>query len=275
MYSPLTTLKAGRSFAGILMFAFNATQVFADAQAALPPLFEKYGFFEVGGGYAHMTENNPNWDDQYIRGSWQFTATDHIFGEISRQNHFGGVGVYFGSTYTRDFNQNWYGSLNIGTSVGGFFLPEARVDANVYRKWLEKKNLVTGIGFTHYRAKNIYYDQTLLFDIVYYFDKPWILELGGRLNQSNPGGINSGRGFAALTYGRNKERYITVRYEEGTEAYQLIGPSTAISDFSSSEVGLTWRQWMSKDYGFNLVANYYSNPSYSRYGVMLGLFFDF
>ena len=48
-----------------------------------------------------------------------------------------------------------------------------------------------------------------------------------------------------------------------------------MSDFSSRETTLTWREWFSPKSGFNLTAAHYANPSYQRSGVTLGLFYEF
>jgi YaiO family outer membrane protein len=63
--------------------------------------------------------------------------------------------------------------------------------------------------------------------------------------------------------------------EVGQEAYQLIGPSTVLTRFSSQTATVTWRKWVGKTWGFNLVANYYHNPFYDRGGGSLGFFKEF
>lgn len=257
----------------------------ANVHAQQPPLATLSGFLEVGALHSRLSENNPqagikctycqDWNDQYLRGNWQISPAGRINGEISNQRHFGDQGVFVGAGYTHVFNETWYGSLSAGTSEGGFFLPRKRVDGSISRKWLEKKNLISNIGLGYYQAKEIYSDRSLLLSALYYFDAPLIIEAGARMNESNPGGIRSNRGFAVLTYGKNKQHYLTLRYEKGNEAYQLVEASTAISDFSSNEISLIWRQWLSKDFGFNVLANHYNNPNYTRSGIQVGIFRDF
>jgi YaiO family outer membrane protein len=234
-----------------------------------------HGTIEGVVGYSDLNAGLKNWNDQYVRGNFQFTPSDLVAGEISHQSHFSDRGTFVGATYQRIFNEDWYGSLAMGTSDGGFFLPRLRVDLMAYKKWLEKKSLVTNVGFTYYRAKSLYTDRTLILGAAYYFDFPFIMEAGARLNQSNPGSINSRRGFLALTYGYNKRHYLTVRHEQGNEAYQLVGADTSISDFRSRESSVMWRQWINEDMGFLLKAVEYHNPIYARSGVEVGLFVDF
>ena len=268
-------LHSLRLFGLMLMLVFQSAQACAEMETAPPSTFKRSGVAEVGSRYALLDKNNQDWIDQYLLGGWQFAEADRINGEISHQSHFDDQGVFFGVGYTHIFNEDWYGSLSTGTSLGGFFLPQFRIDAVIYKKWLAKKSLVTGVGFTYYRAKDVHYDYTLTLNAVYYFDAPWIIELGARLNQSNPGAVRADRVFGAVTYGRNKDYYLTARYEAGQEGYQLVGAGTTISNFFSREGAFIWRQWVSRDYGFNWMLNYYDNPNYSRFIVTLGLFVDF
>ncbi|KAI3590991.1 hypothetical protein D9X30_4476 [Cupriavidus sp. U2] len=253
------------------------TESRAQAEASPPRTFVPLltGFIEGGLGHANLTNNNSSWNDQYVRGGVHLTPKDYVTGEISHQNHFGDAGTFFGLGYTRIFDDNWYGFLSAGTSSGGFFLPEVRVDGILFRKLLEKKNLVASAGFTYYRAKEVYNDKTLLLGLTYYFDAPWIIQLGGRLNRSDPGNVRSNRGSIAVTYGRDKDQYITLRYDGGTEAYQITGAQQLLSDFTSHEVSLNWRKWITKRYGINLRAVYYENPSYKRKQAEIGVFAEF
>jgi len=61
----------------------------------------------------------------------------------------------------------------------------------------------------------------------------------------------------------------------GQEAYQIVGPSTVLTRFPSQNTTITWRQWTGKTWGFNLVAEYYHNPTYQRGGGSFGFFKEF
>jgi YaiO family outer membrane protein len=271
----ILTLKTIRwyvvlAFAGWAFFSTGSRADTTDANTQ-----NVRGTIEGVAGHSDLNSGLKNWNDQYIRGNFQLNPSDLVSGEISHQSHFNDSGTFVGATYQRTFNEDWYGSIGMGTSDGGFFLPRLRVDLMGYKKWLEKKSLVTNLGFTYYRAKSLYSDRTLILGAAYYFDLPFILEAGARLNQSNPGAINSRRGFVALTYGQNKRHYFTVRHEQGNEAYQLLGAGASISDFRSRESSVAWRQWLTRDVGFLVKAVEYHNPSYSRSGLEAGLFVDF
>nr|WP_311530474.1 YaiO family outer membrane beta-barrel protein [uncultured Ralstonia sp.] len=276
--------RARTMFGALLLVA--APLAFAESEATAPvapappmastagaPLVT--GFLEGGIGHANLTGGNADWNDQYLRGGVHLTPKDYVTSEVSHQSHFGDHGTFVGLGYTRTFNDDWYGFLSAGTSTGGFFLPRYRIDGNLYRKLLEKKNLVVNIGFTYYRAREIYTDKTLLLGATYYFEAPWIIQIGARLNRSDPGSVRSNRGVIAVTYGRNKDQYITLMYDTGREAYQLTGGATLLNDFTSHETSLTWRRWITRQWGFNLRAIYYENPFYKRKQVEGGIFYEF
>ena len=232
-------------------------------------------FVQFDLGYADLTEGFANWNDQTLRLNLAVTSKDRLSAEISNQRHFDDQGTFYGMAYTRVFNDTWYGSIHAGSSDGGFFLPRSRIDAFINRKWLSNKNLVTTFGAGYYEAKDGHIDRNVLLSALYYFPGPWIVEVGGRINRSDPGDVLSRRGFAVLTYSQYKRMQIVLRHEDGNEAYQLIGESTALSDFPSSETSLTWRQLLAKSYGIHAVLSRYENPSYDRKAVQIGMFYEF
>lgn len=237
--------------------------------------FEKHGYVEFDIGYAHLSKPYQNWFDEFLRGYTQLTPTDGINWEITNQSHFAEQGVLGTLGYQRIFNEDWYGSISAATSSDGSFLPRYRTDMTLNRKWLENRNLVTGVGFTYNQSRLENYDQIYSLDILYYFDGPWILEVGGKFAESNPGSVASQRGFAAITYGRHKDYYLTVKHDHGTEGWQAIGATRTISNFVSYETTVNIRKWLNDDFGFSLTGSYYSNPNYNRAGVIAGIFIDF
>jgi YaiO family outer membrane protein len=231
-------------------------------------------FVEAGGDYQSLSNSFGHWDGGYARGS--VTTGKNIWNaEVNGQHEFGDAGVYLGAGDTYNFNPDWFGSLAVGSSIGGFFWPRFRTDAFINKKWMSRKQLITTFGFGYYAAKDVYRDHSFFVGSTYYFAKPWIVEEGIRFNISNPGSVFSPAAFVAVTQGRNKEHYVTVRVGFGKEAFQLIGPTVSLSDFESQTLTVTWRQWIGKNWGVNVVGDYYHSPFYQRGGPSVGFFREF
>jgi YaiO family outer membrane protein len=246
----------------------------ADVPVASAPDKTLTDYVEVGGSYRQLSNDFGDWSGGYARGV--FAEGKNIWnGEINGQHEFGAGGVYMAAGDTYNFNPDWYGSLTLGSSVGGFFWPRFRADAFVNRKLLSRKQLIATLGYGYYASKGVHRDQSVFLGTTYYFQKPWIIEGGIRFNVSNPGVAFSPAGFVAVTEGRNLHHYITVNAGFGVEAYQIVGPSTVLSRFQSQNLTVTWRQWTGKTWGFNFVADYYHSPFYQRGGGSFGLFKQF
>lgn len=233
------------------------------------------GFVEAGAGYHGLSGSNPSWNDEYVRSHLAVTPLDGVDLEVSHQAHFGDRGTFLGAGYTRTLDDRWYASGFAGGSDGGFFLPRLRLDGFLSRKWLDGGPLVTTVGLGYSRARDVHWDGSALVEATYYFRAPFIVNAGTRLNASNPGTVLATRGFAAVTYGAEKHHYLTLRFEGGGEGYQVVGPETVLSEFSSHEASAIWRQWLTRSVGFDLRATRYVNPTYTRSGVQLGAFWDF
>ncbi len=233
------------------------------------------GFVEAGMNYYGLTNGQENWFGQYLRGAVDVAHQNIWTFEVVHQEEFDDDGTFFSLGNTHVFNPDWYSNVSVGTSAGGFFWPRIRADAFLSRKWLDKRNLVTTIGFGYYDSKDVHYDFNAFIGATYYFDSPWIVEIGLHYNFSQPGNITAPGPFAAVTYGRNKDYYLVLRVGIGREAYQIVGPDEAITDFASQVVTLTWRQWLTREWGFKLQTEYYHNPFYQRAGFEIGIFRDF
>ena|ERR1051326_2218436 len=231
-------------------------------------------YVETGASYLKLSNGFGSWSGGYTRAVYQ-AGNDIWSGEVNGQHEFGDSGVYFAAGDTHTFNSDWYGALTVGSSAGGFFWPRFRTDAFINKKWLLRKQWITTAGFTYVVSKDPHRDHNFYLGTTYYFEKPWIVETGMYFNISHPGAVFAPAGFAAVTQGRDKHQYITVRAGYGEEAYQLIGPSADISQFNSGTLTITWRKWIGEAWGFNAVGDYYHNPFYDRGGSSFGIFKDF
>jgi YaiO family outer membrane protein len=246
------------------------------ADVPMAPVPEKVltNYVEAGGSYRQLTNGFGRWSGGYARGA--LVTGKHIWtAEINGQNEFGDGGVYLAAGDTYNFNSDWYASLTLGSSIGGFFWPRFRADGFVNRKWSARKQFITTLGYGYYASKDVHRDQSVFIGTTYYFQGPWVVEDGVRFNVSNPGMVFSPAGFVAVTQGRNERHYVTVNAGFGQEAYQLIGPKTVLTRFPSQNLTTTWRQWVGKNWGFNLVVDFYHSPFYERGGGSFGFFKEF
>ena len=232
---------------------------------------------EAGGSTADLSDNSPNWRDGYLKGTHHFDGQGVLQWQVDSQKHYGERGTLGAVSYTRDINPDWY--FSVGASGGSAsFMPKARADMGLYYKWLSSRQLVTGItGMWSKSGDNIHSDRAVGLSASYYFsDLPLVLQAGVTINQSNPGSVNTSRWFGALTYGRDKAYYLSVRHEAGREGYLPTGAyAGAAVDFSSRATNVNWRHWVTPHFGFVVGGEYYSNPYYQRKSVNAGMFYSF
>lgn len=229
---------------------------------------------ELSVGSQNLSAGFDNWKELGLRGTYS-SGPHTLQGELSQNRRFGQNGTFIGLSDTYTFNDDWFGWLSVGAGDGAFYLPRYRIDTSISRKWLDKKNLVTSIGLGYYNAPDGHTDRSVTAGAAYYFEAPWIVEGGVRLNHSSPGSIKSQQQFVAVTYGRDKQDLVTARYGWGGEAYLAIASGTQLVNFNSREGSIAWRHWLNPRTGLLLGANRYTNPSYNRTGVTLGVFHDF
>jgi YaiO family outer membrane protein len=231
-------------------------------------------FVELGGSYEQLSNNYGRWSGGYFR-TVVATGKNTWAVEVNGEHEFGDAGTYIDAGDTYNLNANWYASATVGSSVGGIFWPRSRLDSFLNRKWLGRRQLITTFGYGYDHAKDVHSDHSYFIGTTYYFDKPWIIEDGVRFNVSSPGTVFSPSGFVAITQGRNKNHYVTLNLEAGQEAYQIVGVTSVLARFPSQTGTLTWRQWLGRNWGFNLVADFYHSSYYHRGGGSIGFFKEF
>jgi YaiO family outer membrane protein len=231
-------------------------------------------FVEAGGSYEQLSNGYGRWSGGYFRTVFS-TGKNTWTAEANGEHEFGDAGTYIdaGDTYT--FNNDWYGSVTMGSSVGGFFWPRTRLDSFLNRKWLGRRQLITTFGYGYDHAKDVHSDHSYFVGTTYYFDRPWIVEDGVRFNVSSPGTVFSPSAFVAITQGVNKRHYLTLNLEAGEEAYQIVGVTSVLTRFPSQTGTVTWRQWLGRNWGFNLVSDFYHSRYYHRGGGSIGFFKEF
>lgn len=257
---PSTTIPQGSSIPGL--------------GGGLPGGLNGPGYLEVGGSHSSLSEGNPSWNDAYLRGV--MSGGKNVFnGELIRQGRFGDAGWYYSLGLTRTLSENWFGAVHFGSSIGGFFLPKLRTDATINRKLLPNKQFVASAGFGYDKSKTVNSAYRTQIGGTYYFSFPIVLQGGVMWTRANPGALVARSQYLAITQGREKEHYLSVRAEIGREAYQLIGPSTTVFDFPIHNYSANWRQWLGFNWGLNFAFEHEGNPYYKRNGGTVGIFLDF
>jgi YaiO family outer membrane protein len=229
---------------------------------------------ELSVGSQSLNAGYSNWRDVTLRGTYGLPG--HVLqGELSVNRRFDENGAFLGVSDTYTFNEDWFGSVAVGAGDGAFYLPRYRVDAALYKKWLADRSLVTSVGVGYYNAPDGHIDRSVSLGAAYYFASPWIVEGGVRLNRSSPGSVKTQQQYAAVTYGRDKQDLVSARYTWGSEGYLAVAANTQLVDFKSREASVAWRHWLNPKTGWLISANRYTNPSYQRAGINIGIFHDF
>lgn len=232
-------------------------------------------YIEAGLNLHSVTHNQGNWWGQFINGQYQTDPDNRWNAGLLHQKAFQENGYFLSGGNTHLFDDTWFSDVGIGVGTNASFLPAFRGDAAINRRWLEGKNLITTAGLNFSKAQDTYTNYGALLAFSYYFPAPWILQGGVNLGISNPGQVVSNAEFLALTYGYQKNFYITGKVGIAHEAYQLLGGGNITNAFNSHNASLNWRQWLGEDWGYNLGAEYYKNPYYKRNGGVVSVFKEF
>ncbi len=238
------------------------------------------GYIEAGTGYDALTSGYPDRHTVFVRGEYRMDDTQRFTAEANEISQFGSTGPLFVGGYENDFSPDWILQLGgaFSPGSGGDTLPRNRVDASLGKKWLEAKNLVTTLGLTNIQYKNAYVDHALQASAAYYFEymnMPLAIEGGAIYNLSYPGANGATQYYSAINEGREMDSIVSVRIGGGNEAYQLVGNAAALQQFSSNSLLVTWRKWLTREYGFQLRADTYNNPYYQQRGVEASWFKSF
>ena len=225
---------------------------------------------EVSTGAQYLTGALGSWRHLTLRGVLE--KGDHVFlGELSHKREFNTSGNFLGLTDTYSINSDWFTSVSLGVGDGAFYLPRHRFDGFLYRKWLPKKNFVSSVGVGYYGAPDGHIDRSIALGGAYYFEQPWVMEVGIRFNRSNPGRVNTHQQYAAVSFNPDKSNTFTTKYAWGGEGYVPLAATTSIVGFNSSEISLGWRHRIDPNWGFSISANHYRNPTYKRSGIDIGV----
>ena len=238
--------------------------------------FSPHGYIEGGVLYGRLTAGYGIWFNQYLKTFVKLDKKNSINLELAHDYEFNQHGDYAVIQQAHVINDCWYTHVGIGVSNSSIFVPKYYIGGAIFRKLMNQGQLVPFMGAHAYWWRPNASTEDLNPGLIYYFSKPWVMELGAFINRSNPGTVYSASAYAVITEGREKEHFYTLRYGFGQEDYLPLGPNVpGVFGFRSMVVTATWRQWIGKNWGTNIVGENYNNPFYKRYGLSVGLFMDF
>src|SRR5581483_6055322 len=134
----------------------NSSAVTANAVVSqTPAATARDSYIETGGSYLGLTNGYGYWAGGYTKAVYTH-GSDVWNGELNVQHEFGDAGAYLAVGDSHTFNPDWYASLTMGTSGGGFFWPRYRTDAFLNKKWMGRKQFITTAGFGYYAAKDVH-----------------------------------------------------------------------------------------------------------------------
>ncbi len=226
---------------------------------------------EAGGFYHHVTNAFGSWKGSYARAVLA-GSRDVWYLEARAQEAFRDTGVYGSLSNVHVFSDWFYTQVGVGGGTGDYWLPDLRADAALNLKLGPARALVVTAGGTWVESKDVFRERALFGSLNWYASSALLIEVGGRVNWTQPNTVRSERASAAVTLGRTGSTLVVVRGSAGTEGYQLTGSAETLQKFRSQEASLSWRQWIGRRMGSVLGAEWYHNRSYTRTALTAGLF---
>lgn len=226
---------------------------------------------EAGGFYHHVSNDFGSWKGGYARAVLS-SARNVWYVDARAQEAFRDSGVYGSLANVHVFSDRFYTQVGLGGGTGDYVLPDLRADASLNIKLGPSRTLVATLGGTWVESKDVFRDKAVFGSLSWYQSEVILVEIGGRLNWSEPNTVGSARGVASLTLGRMGTAVVTLRGSAGTEGYQLTGAPETLQKFRSQEASVSWRQWITGRIGTVVGGEWYHNPSYTRAGFTAGVF---
>lgn len=228
------------------------------------------GWLQAAGFYHRVTDDFGDWKGFGLNLVAPAGRRDIWYAEVMLREAFNDQGAYASLGNRHAFGE-WFTLVSVGGGTGEFIHPDLRADFTLGKAWLPRRTLVTMAGITYVNAKLGFEDVAAFGSLALYFPGV-VVEAGGRANWSYPGAVETGRGFGAITVGRERRRYVILRGSAGREGYQLTGVPATQRRFRSYEISLAWREWLGGRVGFFLQGEWYDNPFYTRTGATVGVF---
>jgi len=222
--------------------------------------------------HSQLSAGLPDGESVNLRANIALPGGDSLLAEILDERKFGERGGVVALAYTGNISPSWYATGTVVAGHGGPNWANAKIDAQISRKWLSEQQLVTSIAGFRAEYDGNRSDEGLRLSAALYLPVAAVLEAGITLNVSQPGRVDSHMPYASLTLGKEGQQYFVLRASSGTEAYQAIGSTAQLVNFHSQSLGTTWRYWLGPRWGVTAQAEHYRNPTYQRNTLGVGLF---
>lgn len=213
-------------------------------------------------------------DSQRARFSWN--GADHSLTQLGLEHKraFGESAQIFVASHALDLNALDRVSVAVSGSDALTIAARWRIDGQYSRKLGAQRDVVASLGAFASSTADGHRDRSLIGSAAWYFADRQVVEGGLRLARSDPGNRSAARVFAVYDWGAVGQDTVSLRVEAGREAYQTLGANTAVANFASQELALSWRRWLGQNWGFGWDATAYSNPAYRKATLGLVLFFS-
>jgi YaiO family outer membrane protein len=231
------------------------------------------GEIDVSGGYS--SDGYQNWSGPGVHASFSPRNSFNRWNAgTARVQQFGETGQTYDGGIDRDLSNTWAGTLSISGS-SAFFLPQLAVDVSASKRWFDSKKVVTTFSGSYVRWQDVHRDYHWGLGASYHGKRPWGVDGGVNIDLSTPTNQVTETQYFGVTYGSAKKRLVGLRGDFGRVSYQIIGPTTSISNFESYGISLQLRQWVSGSSGFFVAGSYSYNSVYQSEGITMGFFKEF
>lgn len=228
--------------------------------------------WDMQASHSQLSAGLPDGETLAVRASVVLPEGNNLLAELVQERKFGERGGTLALAYTGSISPDWFATGTLVAGQGGPNWANARADAQVSAKWLDQRQLVTSAALYRAVFDGGRSDSGLRLSATWYLPASAVVEAGVTLNLSQPGSVHSHMPYAAVTWGREGQQYLSLRASSGTEAYQALGVAAQLVNFRSRSVAATWRQWIGPQWGITAQAEHYRNPTYQRQTLGLGLF---
>jgi YaiO family outer membrane protein len=267
-------ILATPAFLAALCWAQTPPDTPQDVQSQLPFRLELTGYG------SHVSDPYGNWRGAqsalWIRSN-QFFVPAFIFDSQTRPT---GTQQDYGFFSYLNWTKSFYTVQSISvapqSTPADVYFPKIRVDVKAHWKLPPSRNLVLGLGYTHFDLGIANGHGEIMNAGAIWYHRKLVIEGNLFVNRNQPGDLYSASGTVSAQYGREGKSWTGVTLGGGHQLYEYVGQTP----FNVRRDGYTleafYRKWLSRHVGV-IVAFDHQNliGAYRLWGGKSGLFFEF